>query len=105
VGELPRELEDPHGGERGHPDPAAPTVALGVAVLVGSRPSCSAVCRCRPRLAVVGEEDGWGLGRRRGWEGALLQNIENVTQCCNTSINVLPENSIGTQNYVFQASL
>jgi hypothetical protein len=55
VGELPRELEDPRGAERGHPDPARRTplgsaqwclpapVALGVAVLVGARPSCSAV--------------------------------------------------------------
>lgn len=35
VAELPRELEDPRGAERGHPDPAAPAVDLGVAVLVG----------------------------------------------------------------------
>lgn len=36
VAELPRELEDPSGAERGHPDPAAPAVDLGVAVLVGA---------------------------------------------------------------------
>jgi len=36
VAELPRELEDPRGAQRGHPDPAAPAVDLGVAVLVGA---------------------------------------------------------------------
>jgi hypothetical protein len=36
VVEFPRELEDPRGAERGHPDPPAPAVDLGVSVLVGA---------------------------------------------------------------------
>lgn len=36
VAELARELEDPRGAERRHPDPAPPAVHLGVAVLVGA---------------------------------------------------------------------
>lgn len=34
VAELPRELEDPGGAQRRHPDPPPPPVHLGVAVLV-----------------------------------------------------------------------
>jgi hypothetical protein len=36
VTELPGQLEDPRGAEGRHPDPAAPAVDLGVAVLVGA---------------------------------------------------------------------
>jgi len=36
VAELQREMEDPRVAHRGHPNPAAPAVDLGVAVLVGS---------------------------------------------------------------------
>ena len=36
VAKLPREMEDSRGAQRGHPNPAAPAVDLGEAVLVGS---------------------------------------------------------------------